>query len=235
MSQAVSLSFFRFSGPLTRAWAFAQMGLMRPAIRRTQDIGFWKLCGSGTGEGFTPIPNTAVYAILATWPDPHTARRRIEAAEAWQAYRRRATESWSVILTPTSARGKWAGVTPFAPAPATRGVALAALTRATIKLRIAARFWNRVPDISARIGANDDVAFKIGIGEVPLLHQVTFSIWPDERAMASFARTGPHADAIRAVREEGWFREELYARFVVHSDLGTWNGASPLSRLEPAE
>jgi spheroidene monooxygenase len=111
---------------------------------------------------------------------------------------------------------------------------LAALTRATIKPRILARFWGRVPNISAKIGADSNVMFKIGIGEVPMLHQVTFSIWPSEAAMAAFARTGPHAEAIRAVRDEGWFAEELYARFAVHSDAGTWNGTSPLTRPEAA-
>jgi spheroidene monooxygenase len=84
------------------------------------------------------------------------------------------------------------------------------------------------------IGKDTNVAFKIGIGEVPLLHQVTFSIWPSEAAMAAFARTGPHAEAIKAVREEGWFREELYARFAVQSDMGSWAGRSPLDRLKDA-
>lgn len=231
MTQAVSLSFFRFSGAAARVWAFAQMGLARRAMARTPDIGFWKLCGSGTGEGFTPVPNTAVYAILATWPDPSTARARVSDAAVWQSYRARAAESWTVFLTPTQSRGAWAGVAPFVPGPAAHPGPLAALTRATIKPGIAARFWKRVPNISAMIGSDPNVAFKIGIGEVPLLHQVTFSIWPSEAAMAGFARTGPHAAAIRAVRDEGWFREELYARFSVHSDLGSWNGSSPLSKL----
>ena len=70
--------------------------------------------------------------------------------------------------------------------------------------------------------------FKIGIGEVPWLHQVTFSIWPDAARKANIARTGPQAEAIRAVREEGWFREELYARFTLLGDEGTWGGTSPL-------
>ena len=112
---------------------------------------------------------------------------------------------------------------------------IAALTRATIKPRILTRFWGRVPDISRMIGADPNVVFKIGIGEVPMLHQVTFSIWPSAREMAAFARTnGPHAEAIRAVREGAWFREELYARFSILGDSGTWGGVSPLSRLEPA-
>ena len=74
--------------------------------------------------------------------------------------------------------------------------------------------------------------FKIGIGEVPWLHQVTFSIWPDATRMDAFARTGPHAEAIRAVRRDGWFREELYARFALLGEEGTWGGTSPLNRLD---
>ncbi len=75
--------------------------------------------------------------------------------------------------------------------------------------------------------------FKIGIGEVPWLQQVTFSIWPDAREMDGFARRdGPHARAIRAVRDGNWFREELYARFTVAGDQGTWGGRSPLEKLE---
>ncbi len=234
LAQTVSLSFFRFGGGAARIWAFAQMGLARRALARTPDIGFWKLCGSGTGAGFTPVPNTAVYAILATWPDHMTARARVTAAPVWQRYRARAAEDWTVFLAPVSARGKWAGVAPFETVAAPPAGPLAALTRATVRPAVAARFWRRVPELDRLIGADPNVAFKIGIGEVPLLHQVTFSIWPSERAMAGFARTGPHAEAIRAVREQGWFREELYARFSVLSDLGTWNGQSPLQHPEAA-
>jgi len=235
VNQTVTLSFFRFAGVGPRLWAFAQMGLARVALARVPKIGFWKLCGSGTGEGFTPVPNTAVYAILATWPDAATARVQVAQAGIFGRYRAHAAESWTVFLTPTHARGHWGGQSPFDPVGTANAAGpLAALTRATIRPRVAARFWRRVPDISAMIGADTNVVFKIGIGELPLLHQVTFSIWPSEAAMAAFARTGPHARAIRAVRDEGWFAEELYARFTVQSDSGTWNGTSPLTKLEPA-
>lgn len=233
MTQIVTLSFFRFAGPLARAWALVMMGGARWPLARTQDIGFWKLCGSGSGEGFTPVPNTAVYAILATWPDLATAQARTTSG-IFATYQNRAAEHWTVFLEPQTARGKWSGKEPFQPVAGLRLGPLAALTRATIKPRILARFWGRVPNISAMIGKDTNVMFKIGIGEVPMLHQVTFSIWPSEAAMAGFARTGPHADAIRAVRDEGWFAEELYARFAVHSDAGTWNGISPLTKPEAA-
>jgi len=231
--QAVSISFFRFASLTDRIWALTMMGAARLSLPRVADIGFWKLCGSGTGEGFTPIPNTAVYAILATWPDEETARRQTAQARIFQRYRRRATEDWTVFLTPTSARGVWSGVAPFTVTEAPSPGPLAALTRATIKPSVALQFWRKVPDVSLMIGSDTNVAFKIGIGEVPLFHQVTFSIWPDTDSMADFARKdGPHAQAIRAVREGNWFREELYARFRVLGDAGSWQGVSPLDRLD---
>jgi spheroidene monooxygenase len=232
MSQVVSLSFFRFQSVPARLWAFVMMGLARRDMARVPDIGFWKLCGSGTGEGFTPIPNTAVYAILATWPDMKTAQAQLEGAPIFGRYRKKAAENWTVFLSASSARGVWAGEEPFIVSNNTQNGPLAVLTRATIKPGILARFWGRVPDISRVIGKDPNVAFKIGIGEVPWLHQVTFSIWPDAARMSAFARTGHHAEAIKAVREEGWFREELYARFDVLSDSGSWNGGSPLAELE---
>lgn len=231
MPQTVSLSFFRFSSPLTRVWALSMMAWARGPLARTQDIGFWKLCGSGKGEGFTPRLAPDVFAILATWPDAETARARVADAPIFRRYRKRADEAWTVFLTPTSTRGNWSGQEPFVVQPAAEGP-LAALTRATIKPGILGRFWGRVPDISAIIGTDPNVAFKIGIGEIPMLQQVTFSIWPSKAAMDAFARTGPHAQAIRAVRDEGWFKEELYARFVVQSDSGTWGGGSPLTGME---
>lgn len=235
--QAVSISFFRFRAIPARLWAFGMMGAARFALPRIKGLEFWKLCGSGTGEGFTPIPNTAVYAILGTWRDERTARQEVAHSSLWNQYRAKAVEHWTVFLSPSSVRGHWAGVTPFCSNGIRRDGPLAALTRATVKPMVAAKFWAQVPDISQVIGADPNVVFKIGIGEVPLLHQVTFSIWPDAGSMADFARKpdGPHQRAINAVRDEGWFREELYARFTVTGDLGTWGGASPLDKLEAKE
>ena len=232
MTQVVSLSFYRFDGVMARAWAFAMMGLARPAMARLPGVQFWKLCGSGVGEGFTPIPNLGVYAILCTWPNLATAQRAQAEARIFARYRARASESWTVYMSADSVRGAWSGVAPFQAQQNTATGPLAALTRATIKPKILSRFWGRVPNISAVIGQDPNVVFKIGIGEVPWLHQVTFSIWPDAQRMANFARTGPHAEAIRAVRDEGWFREELYARFTLLHDEGSWGGTSPLKALE---
>lgn len=231
--ETVTLSLFRFPSIPARLWAFGQMALARWGLRRTPDLLQWKLCGSGTGEGFTPVPNTAVYAILATWPSEEIARERIANAPVWKRWRAHAAEDWTIFLAATSVRGQWAGEKPFHAVAEPGEGPLAALTRATVKPKVALKFWGSVPDISKVIGMDEHVAFKIGIGEVPLLHQVTFSIWPDTKTMAEFARhDGPHARAIKAVRDGKWFREELYARFRILGEYGSWGGTSPLKPLE---
>jgi spheroidene monooxygenase len=231
--QTVSLTFHRFPSPGARLWAFGQMLLARFSLPRVPGLYFWKLLGSGTGEGFAPLPNTAVYAILATWPDRATAERQLRGAPVFRRYRRHASDTWTVFLRPVSVRGAWSGRTPFTPQTAGRSGPLASLTRASVRLVHLPGFWRRVPAISRRIGCDSKVLFKIGVGEIPWLHQVTFSIWPDESSMTAFARDdGPHARAIRAVRDGGWFSEELYARFQVIGEAGAWGGSSPIARAQ---
>jgi spheroidene monooxygenase len=231
--QSVTLSLFRFDRVMARLWVLSQMGAARLTLPRVEGLQFWKLCGSGTGEGFTPRPNWSTWAILGVWSDAGAARAGMD-QPPFARWRARADESVTFFLEPYSARGHWSGARPFTPEGESDGP-IAAMTRATIKPARAARFWARTPDISAKVGADPNVMFKIGIGEVPLLHQVTFSIWPDAASMAAFARRGPHAEAIRAVRDEGWFNEELYARFRIKGTMGSWQGRSPLPQLDKQE
>lgn len=227
--QTVTLSVHRFDTAAARLWAVGQMALARRDMARLPGCSFWKLCGSG-GENFA-APDPSIWAILAAWPDATTAERQVEDGAPFHRWRRRADETWTVFLAPTSVRGHWSGHTPFAAGSAEVAGPIAALTRATIRPSKLLRFWRRAPEISTMIAANPDVLFRIGLGEIPVLHQVTFSIWPDTDSMARFARAGgPHARAIRAVREGGWFAEELYARFAVTGERGSWNGTPPLAR-----
>jgi spheroidene monooxygenase len=118
--QTVSLSFYRFATPFSRLWALTMMGAARLSLPRIDGLQFWKLCGSGIGEGFTPIPNTGVYAILTVWPDLNRAGEANEREPIFQRYRAKASEHWTVFLTPYSARGAWSGQSPFteeAPTP----------------------------------------------------------------------------------------------------------------------
>ena len=113
---------------------------------------------------------------------------------------------------------------------------IVALTRATIKFTTLLKFWKKVPDVQQLIRSDKNVLFKIGFGEVPGRQQVTFSIWPSQSAMNAFARhNGAHAEAIKSVRKDNWFSEELYARFKIVDEIGTWNLKSPLIVTENVE
>ncbi|MBX2856316.1 MAG: spheroidene monooxygenase [Rhodobacteraceae bacterium] len=233
--QAISLSLFRFSGVKAKLWAFTQMQWARAPLRAEPDIGFFKLMGTGTREGFHPAPNFGVYAILATWPDLDIARRRIADAPVFQRYRANASENWTVYISAVSARGQWAGAAPFEVGdakPTATPEPIAVLTRATLKPQNVPAFWRHTPDIGADIRAQTELPFKIGMGEVPWLHQVTFSIWESAEAMRAFAyKSRPHAEAIAAVRAGDWFSEELFARFQVLGAEGRWEGREPLQGL----
>ena len=228
--QIVAISFFRFEGVFQKLWAFSQMGFARKKLKKIKQISFFKLFGSGIGEGFTPYPNTSVYAILSVWNNLGEAENNIEEREIYESYRTHSIENWTVFLSPISSRGYWDKTNPFKPNKdefKKKDHMLAALTRATIKPKIMLKFWSKVPAISKVIGNDKNVLFKMGLGEIPWFHQVTFSIWPNAKTMADFARKdGPHAKAIKSVREGNWFSEELYARFEVKKAIGKWCGKS---------
>lgn len=229
--QTITLSLFRFDRTATRLWVLARMLATRSALGRQSGLEFWKICGSGTGQGFTPRPNWGVWAILGVWGTQNAARQGLS-DDAFARWRARADECYTLFLEPYAARGRWSGQAPFRPEGGADGP-VAAMTRASVRPARAFRFWGQVPDISAKVGTDPNVMFKIGIGEMPLLRQVTFSVWPDADSMAGFARRGPHQQAIRAVRNERWFTEELYARFRISARMGTWQGRDPLDPAAP--
>lgn len=227
----ISLSFFRYDGLARRAWVFGRMGLDRAPLARTPRIGFAKLMGTGTGMGFRPRPDWGVWTILATWPDAQAARDGVETGAVWRRRRARAGESCTLFLETLSARGAWAGEAPFRPreAPRRADEPLAVLTRATIKPHRALRFWSQVPAVEDDLSACRSLLFQKGMGEVPWLHQVTFSVWRDAAEMTRFAHSaGAHNAAVRAAYDGGWFSESLFARFAVTGATGLWNGRPPL-------
>lgn len=222
--QVVTLSLFRFDGTLSKLWAFSQMGLARRALRRAPGIGFHKMMGTGTGEGFTPRPDFSTWGILAVWPDMAQARTQT-AAGVFARFRRRAAQDWTGYLRPLRATGAWDGTQPFAPRDAAPLPApVAALTRATIRPSRALRFWGHEPDVTRQIGGAEGCLFKAGLGEVPWFRQVTFSIWRDLGAMRAFAAgSTAHGAAARAAAARDYFSESLFARFAVLDQQGAWD------------
>lgn len=235
-TQTTTLTAFRFGSPGDRVWAFSQMGLARRPLAKTPDIGFWKLFGTGGGESFRPSPNFSVYAILATWPSASIAAERVAEAPVYAKYRRHAAECATLYLDRPSVRGAWDGQVPFEASRVPPGSgAVAVLTRATIRARHAMRFWRHAPGIDLQTADEPAILFKLGMGEVPGLRQVTFSVWSDATAMTRFAYRHPlHREAARAAKDGRWFSEDLFARFRLVGAEGRWNGRVLADVVAPA-
>lgn len=213
-------------------WALGQMATAPPQLRRVAGLRFCQLLGSGAANGFGFWPNLQRYGLLATWDDQAAAAAFFASHSVWAAYQRRSTETWTAELAPLQAHGAWNGTNPFGetvgpPAPADGPVAV--LTRASIRLRRAPRFWRYVEPTSRALAGAEGLRLAIGLGELPLVRQATISIWESVAAMQQYAyRDARHREVIQLTRREGWYSEELFARFRVLSSQGTVDGKNPL-------
>jgi hypothetical protein len=213
--------------------ALAGLGLNRIRLRRVPGLRFWKLMGSARGLAFGAW-NPHRYGLFTVWQSPATLDAFERDSPVMAAYRRRADELWTVRLKPISWNGAWGGVNPFANAAqlAPADGPLAILTRAAIRpLRVRA-FRAAARKVNAELAQRPGLLAAIGLGEAPLFFQATFSLWASPRAVRGFAYSGPeHIAAMRRKQTEGWYREELFARFQPVSSYGTWDGVNPLAQL----
>ena len=111
--------------------------------------------------------------------------------------------------------GSWDGSAPFKPGVEfDPNAALAVITRATIKKRFLWHFWKDVPAVSKDVENKPGLMFAVGIGELPLVQQATFSMWNSGRQMMEYVyRRDDHSAMIKKTRALGWYKEELFARF----------------------
>jgi len=232
--QVTTISFFRYDNWAARLEALSQMARGRFALKTVPGLDFFKMLGTGSDAGFNPRPNVNVNAIFCVWTDMDAAKKGLASSITHRVLRDHAVETYTIYLTPTSARGLWSGVEPLNVTETQDDSGnVAVLTRATVKLPIALQFWAEVPEIQARVAKHPNCAFHIGMAEVPWVQQVTFSLWNDIDVMSTFAHGNcPHGIAVKHVREGNWFKEELYARFNILAEEGTWEGGSPMSLLK---
>ena len=223
-----TITFFHLA-PRKRWWAFSRMRTGPGELSAVPGIGFARLMGTGRGIGFDPRPNFRVYSVLNVWESVAACHAFLNGS--WiQEYRRRSDEVFTVLQYPIRSKGTWGGTNPFEPSDyeprtAIRGV----ITRATIRTAQLIRFWRAVPRASRAAGRAAGRLFSLGIGEVPLVQQATYSLWESEDAIKQFAyRTHAHQSAIRDTHRYDWYSEELFARFAPVATIGTWAGEVPV-------
>ena len=209
--------------------ALLRMGADRRALRRTPGLRFGKLLGTGSGTTFAlRDADPRRWGLLAVWDGP-AAAERFESDRTVRAWTAIAQERLRVDLRPLASRGRWSGLEPFGDLSPTRyDGPVAALTRARLTPRKAATFWRAVPPVAADLHRCAGLRLAVALGEAPVALQGTFSLWDSAAALTAFAHRGAaHREAVRRTAEEGWYAEELFARFAVLDVAGTYRGAAP--------
>jgi hypothetical protein len=215
--QIVTVTLFKFTGFADRFWAFSQMGLRPFRKGIAEGLTFGKMLGTGGDRGFSVLPNWGVYGWLGAWDTEGEARNFFNQSALYQSFKSRSSGQFTVYWQPTMVHGLWDGETPFkVSAPFDVNEPTAVLTRATIKPAFLYRFWQYVPKTSRSIESAEGRLFSVGVGELPLIQQATFSLWTSGKQMMDYAYKSPyHAEVVKKTRELGWYSEELFSRFRV--------------------
>jgi hypothetical protein len=222
-----TITFFNLLS-INKFWAFAQMRNGGKLLNNQNGILFSKLMGSGRGAGFSIIPNFSIYSMLTVFQS-YQHFIDFTNSEFWQNYSSRSHESFTVILSPLEVKGTWNNKQPFGTKNPPTNELRAVITRASIKKSKLVQFWKQVPATSKAIEKAKGKLFSIGIGELPLIEQATFSMWENSKAIRDYAyRNKAHKKAVTDTHKINWYSEEMFARFNPIATIGTFNGKKPL-------
>ncbi|MCM4081540.1 monooxygenase [Paractinoplanes hotanensis] len=175
----------------------------------------------GTADGFRPgDADLTRYAAVTVSDDPVILPK-------WD---RLAVSSARIDLTPLHSRGTWSRQKPFeSDRSPSRGGMVLALTRARLRPTRAAAFWKAIAPVAPEVDQAPGLLAHFGIGEAPIGFQGTISVWRDAADLARFAYRQPeHRAVIARTPTDGWYAEELFARFAVDEisgdrDVLGWN------------
>lgn len=216
---------------------FSRMGRDRPQLRRTPGLRFWRLLGTGAGSDMTVSADFRRWALLAFWRSEDDLDAFLTSSPIPARWDDLGAERYDLRLATVRAHGAWArarfSIDRAAPLAPTDPVAV--LTQAAMRPRGIPRFWSAVPGPSNAIGQHPDHLVSVGIADIPIVRQATFSLWRSLAGVQDYAYRGEaHRTVVERTRAEGWYRSDLFARFRILDARGTWDGVDPLAGLLPA-
>jgi heme-degrading monooxygenase HmoA len=233
------------SGALGAVRSFSRLGWERWPLSRVPGLVLWRLLGTGRGSDTGRSIQPERRAAFLVWRDASDLDAFIESSSPMASWRG-APESWHVRLEGAGGHGKWRGLD----VPAFMSVAnssesgagvsvhegpVAVLTRAEVKARSWRRFASVGDPVSRQVAEADGLLRVVAIGEAPIGRQATFSLWESLDAVRTFAYgEGVHREVVARTHREGWYGEEMFARFVPTASAGGWGGEDPLrGRVAP--
>lgn len=207
----------------------ARLGTDRMRLSRVPGLRFWRLLGTGAADDTAPSADLRRSALFAVWTDESSLDRFLAEhpiARRWG----HAAESWHVRLLGTGGHGAWRGtpVLDLIDAGSSDGP-VAIITRADVHRSAVAAFSSVGRAVSDEVRTAEGLLSVVGIGEAPIGRLGTFSLWRSIEHVRRFARMPEHAEVVRRARAEGWYGEELFARFEPIASSGSWSGRDPLA------
>jgi hypothetical protein len=175
-------------------------------------VRFGKFLGTGTGSTFGPGDTDLTRWAAITVSDAPVR------FPAWDAIAERQAR---IDLEPLVSRGSWSGRSPFRPTGRRTDGPVVALTRARLRPARALRFWRAIGPVAREVAAAPGLLARFGLGEAPIGWQGTVSVWRSTTDLTAFAYRQPeHRAVIARTPTDGWYAEELFARFAVQEIAG---------------
>lgn len=203
-------------------WPFKEMAYANSNFSNVKGLEFNKVLGTGSGDGFSLIPDFSTYAILSVWTTRDYADLFFKNHKKFIEYINNSNSFRHLELKAIKSHGFWDGKEPFKSQEINqidKDNSVAVITRATLNLNRLISFWKSVPEASSAIKNAKGVTFYKGIGELPFIQQATISIWKNNDAINDFAyNQKEHAEIIKKTRKNNWYKEDLFSRFIVVSN-----------------
>lgn len=212
--------------PPARAWrGFLAMQQDRPHLRGVDGLVFARQLGTGRTAELRGGADLTRWALFATWRDAGALEHFLATSPVAARWREHGEEHCTLELAPLRWHGLWDARDPLAGAqPAGEAGRVAVLTRATLRWRTALSFHAASGAPYRAFLASPGVVAAAWVSEMPFTRFGTFSVWESAEAMKAFSYgQATHLETMRRKRDEGWYSEELFARFAVRRSWGTWD------------